>query len=190
MNRTWIRVVQQLDFRDPEPFLVDLRQLGRKVAASDLPQQVKDLRTNLLKTWREAREAAIFCHGMSAVTGYKVFFARNESQDYDFIASWKADNIQHYSPVQLKKVVPTNLNPAASLQSTINSLTKYADSKDLTVAVYLNQEGPFDPKDVTVPSLKIAALWIFASISEDQSEWGLWGNFLEKPNSFRFRYPT
>ena len=172
------------------PFLMELRRLEPKVAASNLPQRVKELRTNPLKEWREAREAALFCYGMGQRIGQTVFLARGESQDYDFVASWVVDDTQHFAPVQLKEVVPTSVNPTASVEGTVNSLAKYVDSEDLTVAIHLNQHGHFDPKTVVIPPLHIAALWIFSAIAEDQSEWGLWGDFLEHPEGTRFAYPA
>ncbi len=169
---------------------MELRRLEPQFAASSLPQRVKHLRTNALKEWREAREAALFCYGMGQRIGQTVFLARSESQDYDFIACWVVDDTQHFAPVQLKEVVPTNLNPAASLEAILKALEKYVDSEDLTVAIHLNQNKRFELATVVVPPLRIAALWVFAAISENQSEWGLWGNFLEQPERTRFEYPA
>lgn len=116
--------------------------------------------------------------------------SRVESQDYDFVACWVVDDTQHFAPVQLKEVVPASVNPTASLEATVKSLAKYVDSEDLTVAIHLNQNHHFEPRNVVVPPLHIAALWIFATIAADQSEWGLWGNFLEQLEGTRFAYPA
>ena len=190
MDRAWQRYAQKLLYQDPAPFLVKLRAIERKVAASDLPERVKQLRTNELKPMRELREAAIFCHGMGQRLGQTVYLARGESQDYDFVASWVVGGHQHLAPVQLKETVPPDLNIHASLQSTVDGLAKYVDSEQLTVAIHLNQQLHFDPADLVVPSLRIAALWVFAAVTPDQSSWGLWGNFMEKPEGFRYAYPT
>lgn len=190
MDHTRIRGLHKVEFRDPKPFLINLRNLEPQIADANLEPRVKQLRTNVLKEWRETREAALFCYGMGQRIGQPVYLARGESQDYDFIASWVVGEEQHLAPVQLKEVVPENLNPAASLQKTINSLTKYVDANDLTVAIHLNRMGHFDPNSVVVPPLRIAALWIFASIAPDGNEWGLWGNFLEQPDGSRFEYPA
>jgi len=136
------------------------------------------------------RAAALFCYGMAQRIGQTVYLASSEAQDYDFVASWAVDDTQHLAPVQLKEVVPQDLNPLASVQATVNALSKYVDSEDLTVVIHLNQHGRFDPAALVVPSLRIAALWIFGAISEDQAQWGLWGNFLETPEGTRFEYPT
>ena len=191
MDRSWANAAKKLEFRDPRPYLKRLREIEAKVATSNLPRAVRNLRTNSLKEWREAREAAIFCVGIADRVGQTVFLARSESHDYDFIASWVADEVQHLAPVQLKEVVPTDLNPASSVLSTVDSLqTKYVDSRDLTVAIHLNRGVEFDPSVIRVPALKIAALWVYGAISPDQSEWGLWGDFLDTPLGTRFAYPV
>lgn len=190
MDRAWLHSAQKLEFRNPVPFLINLRKLEIEIAASDTPKKVKNLRTNELKELRELREAAIFCHGMGLRIGQTVYVGRGESQDYDFVASWVVGDQQHLAPVQLKEVVPIDLNPKASVQATVNALTKYVDSEQLTVAIHLNQQVRFDPVELVVPTLNIAALWVFASITPDQSTWGMWGNFMESPSSLRYEYPS
>ena len=175
---------------DPAHILRQLREFEPNIATSDLPPQVKHLRTNPLKQVKELRESAIFCHGMSCRLGEPVLVAQTEAQDYDFVASWLDGTTQHLAPVQLKEVVPAVLNPQTNLDAVIRGLEKYVDSDELTVAIHLNRLGHFDPKRVIVPPLRIAALWVFAAIKPDQSEWGLWGNFLEEPQGTRFAYPT
>lgn len=189
MDRSRLREIQNLEFQDPKHFLIELRKLECQLAASISDSRTRRLRTNKLKEWREARDAALFCYGMGQRIGQTVFLARGESQDYDFIAAWLVGDVQHFAPVQLKEVVPSDLNGTTSLKEIIDSLKKYGDSKDLTVAIRLNRQEHFDPQTVVVPPLHIAALWVFGSISPDQSEWGLWGNFLEKPEGSRFSYP-
>jgi hypothetical protein len=127
---------------------------------------------------------------MSQRIGRTVFIARSEAQDYDFVASWVVDGTQHLAPVQLKEAVPQDLNLAASIQDRVNALSKYVDSEDLTVAIYLNQRVHFDPTKLAIPPLNVAALWVFGAISPDNERWALWGNFLETPQGTRFEYPT
>ena len=189
MDRAWLRSAQKLDFRDPARFLVNLRSLEAEISASDTPKKIKNLRTSELKEWRELREGAIFCHGMGQRIGQTVYIGKGESQDYDFVASWVVGGEQHLAPVQLKEVPPANLNPYSSLQDIVSALTKYVDSRDLTVAIHLNRQIRFDPDQIVTPSLKIAALWIFGALTSDQSIWGLWGNFLEEPQGLKFEYP-
>lgn len=190
LDRAWLNAAQRLQFKEPKPFLIKLRQIERSGILADAPPKVRDLRTNKLKEWREAREAALFCYGMGERIGQPVYFAKSESQDYDFVATWIVGSNQHLAPVQLKEVVPTKLNPKASLESTIRTLSKYTDSEGLTVAIHLNQDTRIERENLRIPPLKLAALWIFATLKPDQSTWGLWGNFLEPdPGMSQFNYP-
>jgi hypothetical protein len=190
MIRSRLQKFQRGEFRDPAPFLVHLRELESRVAVSSLDNRLKQLRTNDLREWREARQAALFCYGMAQRIGRPIYLSREESEDYDFMATWVVDDEQHFAPVQLKEVVPESVNANSSLEKVIKSLSKYVDSTDLTVAIHLNRRVHFDPKALIIPQLRIAAIWVFGSISSDQSEWGLWGDFLEQPEGTRFMYPT
>jgi len=127
---------------------------------------------------------------MGQFIGQTVYFAKSESQDYDFVARWFVESDQYFAPVQLKEVVPAKLNPEASLESTMRTLSKYVDSENLTVAIHLNQDTHFDPVNLQASSLKLAELWIFATLNPSQSTWGLWGNFLgPDPGLSQFNYP-
>jgi len=194
-NLTLIRNRQfaQLEYGDPFGFLIKLRELEIHVASSDTDVRIRNLRSNNLKPVREMREAALFCVGMSERIGCKVLFAPVEQQDFDFVATFVVAECQHFVPVQIKEIVPTHLNNTTSPQHVINGLTKYADSKDLCIAVHLNRVGHFDPEEICVPdNLFIGELWIFGSINEDQTEWGIWGDFIdlnENVNGTKFIYP-
>jgi len=191
MDRPWFRAAQKLKFHDPARFLADLRKIEVEVACSQTPERIRNLRTNGLKEAREQRQAALFCHGMGQRIGQTVFFAANEDQDYDFVASWVVEDKQHMAPVQLKEVVPPSLNPSASIDSIVAGLEKYSDSAGLTVAVHLNQAGRFESSSLQLQHLRVASFWIFAAASPDQSQWILWGNFTE-PDAYgtRFIYPA
>lgn len=186
MSKIRINQFAQLKYHDPRPILVRLREVEIEVSGSNLSPEVKHLRTNALKPDREKREAALFCHGIGQRIGETVYLAWSEAQDHDFITLRTGG----YAPVQLKEVVPTHLNPAASVQNVINGLVKYVDSEELVVAIHLNQRLRFDPSSVHIPELRIRQLWIFFAISEDQSEWGLCGNLLESAEVTIFSYPT
>ena len=128
---------------------------------------------------------------MSERMGTPIHLAKSENHDYDFVATWLNDDIRHFAPVQLKELVPSQINPRPTLQAMIGQLgEKYVDSTDLTVAIYLNRETTFDLATLEVPQLPFAALWVFGGISPDQSQWGLWGDLLDEPIGTRFEYPA
>src|SRR5258706_16193827 len=117
MDRAWLNAAEMLDYRDPSPFLRRMRVLEDRISRSRLPGAHEGLRTNKLKRWRETRDVALFCVGISARIGQTVYLARSESQDYDFIARWVTGDTRRFTPIQLKEVVPSDLNPIASVQS-------------------------------------------------------------------------
>jgi hypothetical protein len=190
MRDARLRLFSSLEYRDPRAFLVRLRELEREIASSALDIKIRALRTNELKPWRELREAALFAHFMGERIGTRVGIARGEAQDYDFVATWESAGVRRYSPVQIKEVVPQFLNPDAQLSAVIESLKKYPDSADLTVAIHLNKKHTIDLRDLPIPKLSIAALWVFASIAPGAERWGLWGDFLGSPAGSEHDYPA
>ena len=181
MNSVRLRQFAALLFSDPGPFLVKLRELERQIALSDLPEKVRQLRTNELKPWRELREAALFAYCMGQRIGVPVLVARGEAQDYDFVVTWESKSVRNYAPIQIKEVVPTHLNPAATVSGVIGSLSKYGSSSDLTVVIHLNQRTAFDPGKLPVPKLPIGSLWMFGAVSPDANQWGPLGGFSRRP---------
>jgi hypothetical protein len=77
----------------------------------ELPDAVRRLRTNRLKTDREARDALIFAHGMATVLGTKILVAPGEVEDCDFVTRLSIGDTVHFSCIQLKELAPDDLNP-------------------------------------------------------------------------------
>jgi hypothetical protein len=185
-----LRIFAALEYGDPRGFLVKLRELEPEIASSGLDIKVRALRTNQLKPWRELREGALFAHFMSERIGAPVRIARGEAQDYDFVVTWESAGVRKYAPVQIKEVVPPFLNPNAQLSAVIESLKKYTDSADLTVAIHLNTNIKFDLRDLDVPKLSIASLWVFGAIAPRAARWGLWGDLLGARMGTEHDYPA
>jgi|SRR5579872_625703 len=191
MDGPWLNKINRERRIDPREALKRLRTMVElNVALSDLPADVKSLRTHGLKRDREIREACLFCHGMAQRIGQPVWVYPVEDADYDFVAAWEVDDTRHFAPVQLKEVVPKHRNPSASLQAIVDRLTRYQASDQLTVAIHFNRAEQIDLRRVSVPPLALAGLWVFGAISEDQSQWALWGNMLEVPAWSAFEHPT
>lgn len=192
MDQISLRAFNRLSYRDPRAVLVDMRRLELRIRSAEVDPRVRHLRTNDLRNVRELRSACLFCHGMSRLTGQKYAVAHSEAVDYDAVATWVRDGTQYFAPIQLKEVPPTALNPLASVQGIINALAKYLGSEDLTVVVHLNQATRFLPSELTIPPVRVAALWVLAGISPDQSRWAIWGNLVEPVDSWQagtFDYP-
>lgn len=189
MQSIALRSFSKLEYRDPRPFLVHLRQFELELSASATPERVRNLRTNQLKPARELREAAIFCYLAGQRMGTTVRLAPEEKQDYDFVAAWSAHDQACFAPVQLKELPPEATAPAATLQDIISGLRQYSSS-ELVVAIHLNRAISFDPYALAIPSLQIAELWAFGATSPDQNAWALWGDILRSPTVSYHAYPA
>ena len=186
-TRDW----SKLRYYDPAIILRYFREIELGIADLNIDERVRTLRTNMLKPHREGREAALLCHGIgSAVLNTTVYFARSEESDYDFISLWITDVTQHYSPVQIKEYVPSDINPYLDLNKLISSLQKYSDSRDLTVGIHMNREGTIDIPKIIIPQLNIRELWLFGSLTQDQSKWFLIGDLLKDKSYYEFYYPA
>ncbi len=191
METIRLREAGRREYRDPVPFLKRLRLIEERVRFVVNDPEVRTLRTNRLKEWREARLAALFCHGFSERTGRKVFFSKGEFEDADFVACWMENGVQHFAPVQIKELVPAERNPTANLDDIFQSLRKYSGSQDLSVVIHINRRIHFDPTSITLPEqLPIAALWVLACVDPGQSQWAIWGNLLKDGEGSRFDYPA
>ncbi|MDX2239037.1 MAG: hypothetical protein NW203_15850 [Hyphomonadaceae bacterium] len=189
-----LRECSRLKFEHAASCLIALRKLEVTIAPCDIDERVKTLRTNGLKPYREMRDAALFCTGMSKLLSTDVWFAPFEANDYDFVTTWKSGDTQHFCPVQLKELVPKSLNANASIGIITDKLSHYASAEDLVVVIKLNQIGRFDLSKLTIPeNARFGGLWVFGSVTEDQSKFALWGDFLQTGSATEgiiFDYPT
>jgi hypothetical protein len=191
MSAIRLRQLQQRDYRDPADVLRGFRAVELNVLSQIADPQIRRLRARSLREWRETRLAALFCHGIGVRTGHKVYVSKGEFEDADSVAMWQVGDEVRFTPIQIKEVAPNDLNEHATLQQVVDSLGKYSDAENLTVLIHLNRELRFTPSSVSLPPrANIAALWVLACISPDQSRWALWGNYLKQPERSEFEYPA
>ena len=151
------------------------------------------MRTNKLKEWREARDAALFSYGMGCcVLKSPLLVAKSEQSDYDFIMKWIRDEKEYYCPVQLKELPPADLNTNVQIEHIFEKLKKYNGINDLFVSIKINREiksfdlNLFDKET----NLNISELWYFGCKKPNQSNWFLYGSALElNPAFYEFSYP-
>lgn len=185
--REWLH----LQYFDPERFLVGLREIALTFPLDELHYEVASLRTRDLRKTNESRQAALFAHGMGQVLRAPIAFAISEAQDYDVVVKYATEGRINYIPVQLKEWVPNFLNPSATLQSELDKLSKYTDSKDLAVAFHINRNTTIHLSELRFPHGKIGALWFFGATDLAQEKWCLIGNLLlPGANAYEFNYPV
>jgi hypothetical protein len=185
-----IRQWEKLRYLDSERILRGLRQIATSKPLHTLPYQVSSLRRRDLRFYGEGRQAALFCYAMSQVAGVPVAFAQLEASDYDVIARYVIDDTAHYVPIQLKELVPDQVNPHADLQAELSKIGKYVDSHELVVAFHLNSERHIDFSTLSFPVGTVGELWFFGATTRDQRKWVLIGNMLRQERfAYEFTYP-
>lgn len=190
MTSDRVRALAALEYGDPRSYLISLAKIQPTISASGLDRGVRTLRTRELRIHRERRQAALFCHFIAERMKTAVLFAPVEAQDYDFVSRWEAGGTARYAPTQLKEIVPAYLNPRASIEAVIGSLSKYADSSDLSVAIHLNRDFDFNPGGLRIPKLSLASLWIFWATAPGGKQWALFGDLLHEPRHSLHEYPS
>lgn len=165
-------------YYDPAIVLPRMKVIREGVGRSGLDDRIKNLRTNQLKEVREGWDAAVFTLLLSLANGSRIQFCPKEAADFDAILWSQGDTYSSFAPLQLKELVPADLNPNASLQALIDGLVKYGSSETLIVAIKLNRRERIEFSGLDTSALKIGGLWCFGATSYDQSRWTLWGDFL------------
>lgn len=188
MSNITTRKFSRLQYEEPVALLRALHSQTQRFARGDLGA-ILPLRKGEGKTGRERREAAMFCHLLDERFGVGMLMAIEEDSDFDFVATWSDGRKQLFAPVQLKELPPEAVPSQVMLEQLLESLKKYADSRDLLVAVHLNRAMRIDPVKVAAPNLAIGGLWFFGAIAPDLTEWGLWGDMLSVPTATAHSYP-
>ena len=155
-----------------------------------MDERVRRLRTPGLKTYREARDAALFVLGMGLGKGVRMLYTPLERSDYDFVATWNEQDTQHFCPVQLKELVPQDLNPTTSLEDLLVALNDERTKTSTVLAIKLNRRGRIQIEGLQMPKLPYNQLWLFWASSPDANNWYLFGDMLTTPGYFPYEYPT
>lgn len=181
-----------LAFYDPEPVLRSYRREECAIVDEPMDLKVRRLRTAGLKELREKRDAALFAFGMRHVIGTNVYVAPlGTDSDYDFIVKFVDGDTLTFVPVQLKELVPADLNSTASLNELLGKMTapKYQPSSRTVLALRLNRDFRFDPSAFPKLPLPFSELWLFGQVNRDGHRWAIWGDMLGDPQRVDFDYP-
>lgn len=183
--RSWLK----LSFYNPKGVLIELQKQSLIVSQANVPYSVSSLRTNQLNKYRQGRQCALFCYGMSQKLGVDVRFAFAEEQDIDFVACYEINDTINLVPLQMKELVPEQVNDSALLQNEINKLSKHVDSHDLVVAFHINRNVRISPDQLDLSRVKVGQIWIM-ECSGNENEWIIVGNLLDEiASTTKFQYP-
>jgi hypothetical protein len=175
-----------LEYHDPAEILRRLRSLEVDLQAADIDPKVLSLRTQSLSKYREWRDAAVFSYGMGLAKNVDIGYAPEERSDYDFVTTWKDGDTQHFCAVQLKELVPENLNPTSTINHLLAGMSKYAKTGTV-LAVKINRRQGLELREK--PTLPFAQLWFFWASAPRSSRWCLYGDVLGDPAYFSYDYP-
>jgi hypothetical protein len=180
-----------LKYYDPAIVLRGLRLAEIDSRFSALPDDIRQLRKQSQKTWREGRVGALFAYGMGqCVLGVDVHVATVEHEDYDFVTRWQQKDEVCYCPVQQKELPPSHLNDGATVDKTVALLARSTPLSDTVALVYLNRRLELDLRDVVIPTIGFRELWFIGAASSDQDNWFLFGDALTSLRRFDFQYPA
>jgi hypothetical protein len=182
---------QTYEYYDSRQILVKLGAVEGRLAGLPIDSKVRSLRTRSLRPYNEKRQAALFCYGMSCLLGVPVSYAHVEGEDFDCVACWRIEETLHFCPIQLKELVPPNVNPHVALETELAKLKgRYADSRDLTVAVYLNRPLRLEAPPRLPEDLNLGALWVYGASRPDRSMLVMYGDLLSEPTMYEYAYPV
>ena len=182
---------RRFKYLDPVSTLLALREAEISVAGTATDPKVMRLRTAAIKPEREARDAALFSLGMSRRLDCRVLFAPVEEADYDFVTRTDYQGTQYFTPVQLKELVPEDLNPSTSLDSLLASLRRKRVFSSTALAIRVNRtlkQASFSSEQFK--GLPFKEVWLFWASSPDARRWRLLGNALTDAVISEFEYPT
>ncbi|MBL8998774.1 MAG: hypothetical protein JNL44_15785 [Gemmatimonadetes bacterium] len=181
---------RRLRYLEPTRVLVALRTVEKALAGEPIDEKVARLRTANLKPERESRDAALLTCGLRARLGVPVYYAPVEDSDHDFVVRIDAATGQFFTPVQLKELVPNDLNPDASLEQLVAQLRKRHAATDTVLAIRLNRNGRTDLSPTLFEDLPYSEVWLFWAASPDAQDWRLYGNMRAAPVLTEYQYPT
>ncbi|MES2324099.1 MAG: hypothetical protein V4633_17715 [Pseudomonadota bacterium] len=186
--RDWL----SLEYHDPVHILRGLREIAIDIGRTSTPEAIRNLRTNSLKPYREGRQAALFCYGLSQRLGTRVRFALQGRQDHetDAIGFYAIDGKAFFLPIQIKELPPAGINPLIALQDVLSKVgTHYAGTTDMIVAIHVNRDVRIVISELKIPE-NIAELWLFGATDESQNTWFLIGDLISQPGlSTEFSHP-
>jgi hypothetical protein len=150
-------------------------------------------RTRRQRPYLTMRQAAIFCFGRKCMTpDDRWAFAQwpDEDSPVDVVCrQQRPDDTMHFEFVQLKEVVPAELNPDQTIQSVLDRLPqRYPRASGITIAINLNRDLTTPLDTLRMPALPGVSLWLFGQGGEPNDSF-LFGDLLAAPMRCSFNYP-
>ena len=194
-NKVELNFLAKQQWKRPE---AGLKRLQVLIFFSRISPEIGGSRTwrkEPFKKYHEEFQAALFAYGLSQKGAcYPWEYCYGERADHDCAVRChipEAEGGLIYKAVQLKELVPGELDPQSSLQAIINSLAKYTAKpaeESLVVAIYINRKTCINFQELSIPKLQIQQLWLYGFLDEDGCF--LAGNLLGHSKQYDFPYPS
>ena len=187
MSRDRVNSFAELEYFDPSKVLLEAQRQGfsHRPGAREAVLRRGHEHNGVI----EHLDATVFAHGLAMLMPHlTVHIARLERQDHDFVLRFVHEGEPYYCPLQLKELVPAEVNPHQEPERLIASLAKYGDAEDLEVAIKVSREA-IDPRALPSPQLRLGGLWFFGGLGADPRRWYVYGNCLDSPSWFEFPLP-
>jgi hypothetical protein len=190
VNDVSANAFRELQYLNAEGVLRDLDLPGLTLRLAANPEPPHLLSSRETRRQLEILQGCLFAYGLGQRMQRQFAFARDEACDHDGVIYWSENEIACFSPVQLKELVPAELNANATLAAEIEKLRppRY-DNMELTVALHVNRTGEMRPLELDVRNLRLAGLYLVFAVDHEQRQWGLCGDLLDHPTTSYFRYP-
>jgi hypothetical protein len=188
ISRTRLNEWKKLVFYDPIPILKSLTNVeARPVFGSGAWDFEPPIQRNA-KMLLERLDAAMVAYMLGRVLDIEAHFAPTESSDHDCVLRFIMPKEISLNPVQLKEIVPEAINPRFQFREFIKSLSKYADSEDLIVAVKIGQKE-IEENELDVGNLGLAGLWFFGQSANDPNQLWIRGDCQHEAAFYRYPWP-
>jgi hypothetical protein len=187
VSRIQLNYWKNLEFYDPVHILRVIKELeARPIYGSGAWDFDKNIQRAAKLTLAKL-DAALVSYLLGEYIGVETAFAPVESLDYDCIVRFNLTSEQSFNPVQLKEIVPFSVNPNFSLSSFLNSLRKYADSKDLIVAIKVGRE--LGEMSQPVDGLGFGGLFLYGQDPLNPNRLWLRGDCQHDSRSYDYNWP-
>ena len=197
MDQFLIQTAERLKYIEPRQFLSICQALPACATRSKQIESQKDYWRGRTSRKRHYQlQAALFCLGKSFT----------DSSDNWSFALWpeklsdslidavfrrvKPSGKVVYEYIQLKEVVPEEIDPKHSLQAVLNGLqVKFTDASGIAIGIYMNRPEPMKLESYILPKLNGGSVWIFGVGGRPPEDCCLVGDVLNNPKCYYFNYP-